>query len=1065
MRKNVLQDKMIESITRFQERVVIEYGDRCITYTELDQRSDVVANFIINKGIEVESPVGILVNDRMDFILTMIGILKARCMFVPLEPGFPPARLEMLIRSINANYVFVDNVGLSRLASGDVKFKQEVELILIDDLFLKRENIVTDNLGDRVEYNSEDKIYIYFTSGTTGAPKPVVGKNSSLLHFIQWEIETLNIDSDFRFSQFITPTFDPFLRDVFVPLLSGAVICIPGDKNMIVNSSELIEWLDQYRINLSHCVPALFRLLSSNSLNKDSFKYLKFVLLAGEKIEPPDLVGWYETFNDRIQLVNLYGPTETTLAKICYFIQQEDIKRERIPIGKPIRGARVIILDERMSICDRLEKGEIYIRTPFRSFGYCNDPELNNKKFITNPFSANPLDIIYKTGDLGRLLNDGNIDILGRVDRQVKIRGIRIELEEIESVLAKHPVVKEVVVIKKEVSQNSHFLCAYFTAVEKETVGKEELVKHIREYLSGMLPDYMIPVYLGNIEKIPRKPNGKTDYSLLPDPLEKGKEDIGSPRDEIEKKLLDIWSDILKINTVGMQSNFFKLGGNSLNFMSLISRIHAEFDIRLTLEQVFKNITIKMQAELIRSSLQGERQDRFVSIKAAEEKDYFALSPAQKRLYFLQKLAADNVSYNIPHIVVLEGNLDKERLENVFRKLINRHESLRTSFELIGGIPLQKIHKRVDFAPEYHELKKEEAKEKIEAFVRPFDLNKAPLFRLGLIKVENEEHILMMDIHHIISDGASTGIIINEFVLLYTGQELGALRLRYKDYSEWKLSEEQIEAVKKQEEYWLREFAGEIPKLDLPIDYNRPEVQSFSGKLLRFEIGPEYALAVKELARDEEATPFMVLLAVTNILFAKITGQEDILVGTPIEGRRHQDLKQIIGMFVNTLVLRNFPSKGKTFVQFLREVKRRSLEIFENQDYQFEDLVDKVAHNRDPAKNPLFDVVFVLHDLNTEFLEIPGLRIKPYETDTGTAKFDLSCNFTFSGRNLVFGIEYCTKLFKEETIVRYVRYFMEILSLVVDDKNIKLKDVSITHDLISLKSNMNVSKIEFGFEN
>jgi amino acid adenylation domain-containing protein len=1052
----ILQEKLNESLTKHKNNIAIECGKRVVSYNQLRKTSNHIANQVLKKGIPPQTLIGILIHDPLQFILTMVGILKAGCVFMPLDNTHPKNRLEVMIHSTNTKFVISDGESFNRFVSNGVltsprNARYECEFIRVDDLLLSEESTWWTHEPE-IHYTPEDKIYIFFTSGTTGTPKAIVGKNKSVLHFVKWEMDRFGIDETFRISQLTSPGFDAILRDIFVPLCSGGTVCTPDNKDIITNAEKLMNWVEESGVHLIHCVPALFRLLNSNPLTANNFKDLKFILLSGESIQPSDLVKWYRTFGEQIQLVNLWGTSETTMAKTFYFIGETDIHRERIPVGKPIKGAAVVVLDKYMNVCIEQIKGELYIRTPFRTSGYLNDPELNMERFIPNPFNNRPEDLLHKTGDSGRILPDGNIEVLGRMDRQVKVRGIRIELEEIESVLQTFPPIKEAAVIKKVVSETNEFLSAYITT-NHLPMGAEEikrdsdetsLISDIKDYLSQKLPDYMIPAHIMKMEELPRKPNGKIDYSHLPD-LTEMRSSIVPPSNILEKKLVAIWSEILKIEKIGVTNHFFELGGNSLNLMTLITKIHQEFNVRITLGEIFDNPTIKKQAEIIGKSM----PDKFVYIEKAEEMEYYALSPAQKRLYILHQMEAGNISYNVSMFTILEGELDKEKLEETFKKMIQRHESLRTSFEIIQHVPIQKVHGDIKFEIEYYNCSELEAESIIKAFVRPFDLSHPPLLRVGMIKIAETTHIFMFDMHHIITDGTSQEIFTQEFMALYEGNQLTGMRLQYKDFSQWQNQLLASGEIKNQEKFWLKEFAGEIPVLHLPTDYPRPRVQSFAGSKLTFRLSVEEKDRLKRLANFEEVTLYIVLLAVFNIMLSKLTGQETIILGTSLAGRRHVDLKHIIGMFVNTLALKQHPTGQKIFTSFLAEVKQKTLEAFENQDYPLEDLVDKLVLNRDMSRNPLFDVTFSFLKFETPPVERPKpieqskLKRSEYPYEDTSTKFDLSLMFWEADESLVFLFEYCTKLFKKETIKRLSQYYQEIIAHVVKNPGARISEIEI----------------------
>jgi iturin family lipopeptide synthetase A len=1054
---NILQDKLKESLNKFRQGTAIEYMSKIITFGEVDKRSDYIANWMINRGMQKETFIGILIDNRAEFIIAMIGILKAGCVFVPLDPALPPGRLKDMISFVDVKLTFTDTVNSNRfLTNRDFHRNMEEisEFVVMDDWFFKGD-ISRFNRAPGVQYNPEDKIYIYFTSGTTGTPRAMLGKNKSLLHFINWEIHTFSMEQTFRLSQLTSPGFDAFLRDVFVPLCSGGVICIPGTKAIVQNAPGLVKWIEKSRIRLIHCVPALFRLLTSaENLGKNSFKNLKFVLMSGEKINPPDLVSWYNIFKERIQLVNLWGTSETTLAKTCYFIRESDIYRERIPVGKPIPGARAVVLAENLKICDRLVVGEIYIQTGFRTYGYLDEPMLNRQRFIQNPFSEDVDDLFHKTGDLGRILPEGDLDVLGRNDRQVKIRGIRIELEEIESLLVKYKRVKEAVVVKREISTGNELLTAYVVVKDsgENKVKEEFLLTELEGYLTGKLPAYMVPASIMLIEELPRTSRGKVDYDALPEPFAQQEDSYAPPRDELEKSLCSLWSEILgmDIEKIGITHRFFEWGGNSLNAMALISKIHKAFNVKFPLVEIFVKVTIDEQAEFIRSA----QKERYADIEAAEKKEYYELSSAQKRIFFLHQMEPGSRFYNMPRTMVLQGGVDKERIEKTFIKLINRHESFRTSFQMMEGTPIQRIHRDVPFGIDCFEAE-EDPDEIVKRYIRPFDLSRAPVLRVGIVHTSpageghppgegnpHDMHILIVEMHHIISDGTSLALFVKDFMALYKEDRLPPLRVQYKDFSEWRNSPGERQTVMHQEAFWLKEFEGDIPVLNLPTDYARPLVRRFEGAGTELVIEAQKLEELKTLALKEEVTMFMLLLAIFNILLSKLSGQEDIIVGSGIEGRRHEDLRQIIGMFVNTLSLRNYPRKDKTFLQFLGEVKQRMLAAFENQEYQFEELVEKVVVNRDTSRNPLFDITFQMENFERPTVPAaPGIGVRPYRYEKNISKFDLTLKAIETGDFLLLPIEYNTSLFEPETIERFKTYFQDMVSMVLADPGKKLWEI------------------------
>jgi amino acid adenylation domain-containing protein len=549
-----------------------------------------------------------------------------------------------------------------------------------------------------------------------------------------------------------------------------------------------------------------------------------------------------------------------------------------------------------------------------------------------------------------------------------------------------------------------------------------------------------------------------------------------APANHTEQVLAHIWSKFFGFQQVGTHDDFFELGGDSLKATVMVSKIHKELNVEVPISEFFNRPTPEALAQYIRH--QNEKNVT-LPLQPAEEKNYYPLSSAQKRLYILQEMNPNNVNYNESKVITLEGKPEKSRLEDTFKKMIARHESLRTSFEIIDGEPVQKIHlyEEVDFEIQYYELsiskdtggQGSEAEKIIRSFTKPFDLSKAPLLRVGLIRIPpirhprpgtagsqkgmgipGNKHILILDIHHIITDGISQNILINNFLSLYNGRQLPSLKLQYKDYAQWQQNRTIKETLKKQEDYWVNEFQGEIPLLHLSTDFSRPAVQSFEGNTLDFEINANQTRALNEIAKTQGATLFMALLAIFDIFLSKVSSQEDVTVGIPIAGRKHIDLQQVMGMFVNSLAVRSFPSGEKRFIEFLNQVKERTLEAFENQDYPFEELVEKVTVERDISRNPLFDVMFVLQNFfqasgKESERRMEGLQITPYASKNimQTSKFDLTLYAYEEEEKLVFRLEYCTRLFREKTIEKLITYFKKIISSIIENPGAKISGIDI----------------------
>ena len=602
-------EMLSESITKSHDKIAIEWRENQLSYDELEIRASQIAARLNSAGAGKGSLIVVMLENSFHVIPAIIGILQAGCVFVPIDHTNPEKRLEAMFSVIKPEWVITESkfaallerflpptqnkLPLIQLYNGEVQPAHHEEAPGLSAAVppASTQKILVTNEPD-------DMCCIYFTSGSTGNPKAIAGRFKSIAHFIDWEIKTFNIDETVRVGQFTNHAFDAFLRDVFVPLCVGGTICIPDERETILETMSFIRWIDERRISLIHCVPTLFRMILSQELKPEYFSHLKYIMLAGEKVYPADIKKWMEIYADRVQLVNFYGPTETTMIKFFHPINPSDLERKFIPIGKPMEGARAVVVGPDGKACPPNSVGEIYIRTPYRSLGYYNEPELTKEFFVQNPFSDDPLDIVYKTGDLGRVLSDGNFEFLGRKDYQVKIRGLRVELGEIETLLRTFAGVRDAVVIEAKDAREEPYLCAYVAADQ----GLE--TNELRDHLLTQLPANMVPSVFMKLEALPLTLNGKVDRRALPPPEKKRSKQTAfvAPRTLTEETLASTWSDLLGVEQVGINDNFFELGGHSLLATQLISRLRIAFQVELPLAALFENPTVAKLAILVTQS-------------------------------------------------------------------------------------------------------------------------------------------------------------------------------------------------------------------------------------------------------------------------------------------------------------------------------------------------------------------------------------------------------------------------------------------------------------------------------
>jgi amino acid adenylation domain-containing protein len=1116
-REKTLLDLFEVQVKKQPHAPALEFREDWMTFKELEEHGNRIANYLFQEGgITTEVIVGILMDKSLDVIPSIMGVLMAGGAYLPLSPGIPQNRIKEMIQDSDVTLVlsqkkFINTLNrlqweiplFNRYICLDTQQIQEEEEgrqnpLMNQEIWEQYGRAATDDISrggwissftgepipeqemqeyaenpthrsvrKRIKYQEDATTlikyptkkdnnmkpgpqhlaYVIYTSGTTGKPKGVMVNHQSLTNLIIWHHNYYQVTPKDRTLQYADMGFDATVWEIFPYLTKG--ICVHVlPQSIRLDIEKLIDCICKYKISICF-LPTQF-CEQFEKLGKNQKLPLKKLLTGGDKLKIHSATNY--------QLYNNYGPTENTVVATACRVKEN---YRDIPIGKPIYNNRITILHPEHDVLQPIGVvGELCISGESLARGYLNEPEMTDSKFVSNPLIKN--EKIYRTGDMARWLEDGHIEYKGRKDNQVKVRGYRIEIQDIEHHLLRYPGIKEVAVIDREDKTGSTFLCAYIISQ------KELQLSEVREYLLKKIPDYMVPSSFIPIDHLPLTPNGKVDMNKLPEPEIKAALDHTPPRSNDEHTLAEIWALQLGIKkeVIGIDSNFFELGGHSLNATLVIAKIHKELSVRIPLTELFLKPTIRGLSQYIKESC----KETYMSVEPAEKKEYYPLTSAQKRLFILQQMDPGSIAYNVPQVVVMENDLDKRQLEQTFLKLIKRHESLRTSFHTVHQQPVQRVHEEVSFTLQYIKPTPGESIEQtgqgerpeekvIRQFIKPFYLAEPHQIRVAILQARNKQFTMVVDMHHIISDAISNDILIKDFLDLYAGKELPPLKLQYKDFSllqeQLRKKTDQKEVIKKQENYWLKEYKGELPLLQLPLDFERPSIKSLDGENQRFIIEDKEAEQLKRMAYQANATLYMVVLSIYNIMLSKLSGQSDLVVGSPILGRRHADLHRIIGMFVGTLALRNYPKADKGFLEFLAEVQQRTLEAFENQDYPFEELQDKIYIEKDPSRSPVFDVLFQFRaadkaDLQSEApseSETQMERGVHFEISSKTSKFDMYLYGEERGNQLMFYIEYSTRLFKPDTIARFIENFKEILSQVLQNPEIQLKDITITHGL------------------
>lgn len=1044
----------------YPDVIAVVHEDVYLTYRHLDQITDQLAVLLREKGLETGHIAALMVDRCVEMIVGILGILKAGGAYLPVNPENPIQRIRYILQDSETGILFTREKYMGTVG--------ETIPVVIDlqDHRNYRDDTVPANSTHGIE--PESLAYVIYTSGSTGNPKGVLIDHRSVNTLVSGLDKLIYKQYPYpvnlRAGMVAPYIFDASVQQIFAALLLGHSLYIVPE-NTRVDGDLLIQFFIANAIDISDGTPSHLKLMLDSIAESSGKLCLKHLIIGGEALPQKIVEIFLNHFDENApKITNVYGPAECCVDVTAYEITKKTIAGiEIIPIGKPMPNRQIYIVNRGNNLQPLGVIGEICISGDGVGKGYLKKDELTANKFVENPFVEGLK--MYKTGDLARWLPGGDIEFVGRLDHQVKLRGYRVELGEIENQLLAYEHVREVLVIAKTDEDGDRSLYCYF-------VGDRDLEPHeLRDYLYDILPAYMVPSYFVQIEKFPLTPNGKIDTRKLPEPQAQFGQANIKPRDEVEKKLAQLWSEVLRVEkeNIGLGSDFFALGGHSLKATTLISKIHKEFNVKVPIAQIFETPVLMELSNYIKETSEVV----FVSIKLVEKKEYYALSSAQKRFYFLQQMDTESTAFNIAQVIAMKEEPDRKRLEESFKKMIERHESLRTTFQLINDEPFQKIEEDFKFSVQYYSAGKEETMEIIKSFVRPFDLETTPLMRAGLVNIDNSRYLMMVDMHHIISDGVSNNVLIEDFQSLYEGRELQDLRLQYKDFSEWENSQEQQEEIDKQRDFWLKKFEGELPVMNLPTDFPYRSTKSFEGTSVDLELDADTTRALRNFVSEEETTLYVVLLAIYNIMLSKLCGTEDIVVGTAIAGRQHADLTLIIGLFFNTLALRSFPGQEKRFINFLKETKSDTLESFENQNYGFDrlvqDLMEKKTLARDAARNPLFDTMFSFDSYESDSMRLIGIEVdrelsNAFNYRGDSSKFDLLLNVVEHKDILVLGMDYSTVLFRQSTAEIILEYYVEVLNQVLENKEIQIKEIKITRDSMDVKSSFDDKElVDFNF--
>ena len=1031
---------------RTPDAVAVEFSDQTLSYRELNQRANQLAHHLQSLGVKPGTLVGLCVERSARMIIGMLGILKVGGAYLPLDPSYPKERLAFMIGDTAAPVVLTQESLVEKLPSAPViGLDHDWPMIAAQS----KENL----LGS--QGNAENLAYVIYTSGSTGKPKGVAVPHRAVNRLVL-NTNYLQLLASDHIAQASNACFDAATFEVWGALLHGARLV--GIPNEVVLSPRAFTFqLRAKKISVLFLTTALFNQVAREA--PDVFQSLRCLLFGGETCDPHTVEAVLKNGPPK-RLLHVYGPTESTTFASWFLVKKVSEDPGTMPIGRALANTQLYVLDARLRPMPVGMTGELYIGGDGLAQGYYNRPELTAEKFIPNPFNHDPGARLYKTGDLVRWLPDGNLEFMGRADEQVKIRGYRVELGEIESVLAKHPAVKAAVALVPN-EADKRVVAYYVPAGHPAPSGIE-----LRQFLQQHLPDYMVPAVLIALESLPMTPGGKTDRRALPD-SNRFRPDMTKvfvpPRTAEEKSLTAIWSQVLRVEQVGIADDFFALGGHSLLAMQIISRVRDLCQVELPLRSLFEHPTVEGLAKL----LQTEKAPLLPAIVPQGAADPCPLSFAQQRLWFFDQLEPGHPLYIVSEIIPFSGLLDRLALQASLNEIIRRHETLRTTFATVDGEGRQVIAPTwtlpltvVDLAGQPPKTAAEELERAaaIEAR-RPFDLTRGPLLRATLFRLDEQDHRLLLTMHHIITDGWSIGVLRRELAQVYDAfasgnpSPLQPLPIQYADFAVWQRRWLSGPALQKELAYWKEQLANAPELLDLPTDYSRTPMPSLAGARQSLLLSAETTVRLQALARQEGVTLFMLLLAGFKTLLLRYSGQNDILVGAPVAGRTRAELEGLIGFFLNTLVFRTDLSGDPGFRQLLRRVREGALRAFAHQDVPFEKLVEELQPQRRPGRTPLFQVFFNLLNFETDDRELlepqPKACLSTGSPDNSLAspsikadsQFDLTLYAVPQARRLQLSLVYRTDLFADLTIANMLRRLETLLEEIVDHPEQRLSTI------------------------
>ncbi len=1003
-----------ETASLYPEKVALEYDDECLTYKELDEKSDQLAAKLQKSGIEKGDIVAIMIERSFELITSILAVLKVGAAYLPIDLSYPEDRIKYILEDSNVSRILVKGTIDILEFYGDIIDVSDKENYIEHEIFTS-------------EGAPEDLAYIIYTSGSTGNPKGVMIEHRGLVNYIVWARNTYIPGSqDEAFALHSSISFDLTVTSVFTPLISGNRIVIYNDNG---NEPTLFRILKERKATIVKLTPTHLSMIADMD---NSNPFVKRFIVGGEDLRTNLARAVYESFSGNVEIFNEYGPTETVVGCMIYKYDIEKDQRISVPIGIPAANTQIYLLDKYLKPVPTGVAGEIFISGAGVARGYINKEDITNEKFVMNPFINGSR--MYRTGDLARMLEDGNMEFLGRIDHQVKIRGFRIELAEIERSLLNIPNVKEAVVIDREDYESGKYLVAYIVVEEKVSIGD------IRDSLLKTLPEYMLPSYIIQLDRLPSTRNGKVDLKALPEP--DGNIDTGTlyvaPSNSIEEELVKMWRKLFRVKNIGVTDDFYHLGGDSIKAVKIITWINAKHGVQLKLSQLFEAKCIQRLAIVLCE--ESTSPNKSLPLEKVGKMEHYPVTPVQKAM-FQTKINEYSTKFNLGRVDVLHGKLDIKRLNAAIQGLINRHEVLRTSFHLIGGKYVQRIADEVLFKAEFMVCSEEEAQRIMTDFVVPFDIGSPPLLRACILQVGIEKYYLLLDMHHSLYDAVSMELFDEELWELYDGRSLKPILFQYKDYAVWQDKLLKSGMAETLEKYWNKQLDG-FKFTQLPIDIPKSEAIDFSQVSLYIK-NDDYQ-AISELCSSWEITKASFILSIFLLIIGRESGERDITVGLRVSNRFDTSLNWMMGCFLEKVAIRALIDQDESAKEFLSAVNKTLVGAIDHASYPYDLLNKKIREKQNVEDKELFNIIvnYVTEEERKLCSSSRQLIVeRTFYIKKVFSKYDINFKIFDRRKEIELQFKYMSSRYSKEMIKRMTDDFRALISLLLTTEDLNIKDL------------------------